>query len=298
MITLQDRAPAGIVAPQSRFSEIGRAWTGSLDWEPSPLIRSPSQVASGRALLPYARLYESIRSEGRQEPLSPSRSSGGEPAGRESEGRMGLKIVNYPQPVLLQRAAPQETFDESLRQTVDEMFDAMYAARGVGLAALQVAIPRRLFVVNVEVDDRESGRDAVRSGERVFVNPELLELQGEQLGDEGCLSIPGVSGQVLRAERVKVHAQGVDGEPFELAAEGYLARAIQHEYDHLEGRLFIDRLSPADKALAQRTLKELRATYESEVAEKARKRAGGRGARRDEAQANKKKGRRRRPKER
>lgn len=201
---------------------------------------------------------------------------------------MLLPIVTYPEPILLRRAEPVTAFDAALAELVDHMFETMYEAGGVGLAAPQVNRSQRLFVVNVaqaevvqaqEVDEEgraaptgEEGdgdkpaseifRDKVRHGEVHFVNPEILEVSGEQVGEEGCLSIPGVGGKVTRAESVRVRFQDVHGSWHEETYTGYFARAVQHEYDHLEGRLFLDHLSAADRTLAERGLKKLRAKFE------------------------------------
>ena len=121
------------------------------------------------------------------------------------------------------------------RILIDDMFDTMYEANGVGLAALQVGILKRIFVVDV-------GDDEGNNKPFVFVNPEILERDGVQVGFEGCLSVPGKSGKVARAEKVRVKAFNADMEEFEMEAEGFLARAIQHEYDHLNGVVYVDKV--------------------------------------------------------
>ena len=187
---------------------------------------------------------------------------------------MPLKIVKYPDPVLFRKAEAVADFDDRLHELVEGMFESMYAAEGVGLAAPQVGVSLRVFVVNVHARaTRDEGRDAVREFEYVFVNPELFDLEGEQTGSEGCLSIPGVGGQVKRANRLHVRCVDAHGVPKQIEAEGYFARAIQHEYDHLEGKLFLDHLSVAERALAEGPLKRLRIEWELERKQRERKAA-------------------------
>lgn len=140
------------------------------------------------------------------------------------------RIVQYPDPILREKAQPVKKFHARLHKLLDDMAETMYDAKGVGLAAPQVGILKRVIVV-----DPGDGLIEV-------VNPELVDLEGEQLAPpEGCLSIPGLLGEVRRANRLKVKGQNRYGEPFEMEAEGYLARIFQHEVDHLNGILFIDR---------------------------------------------------------
>lgn len=143
-------------------------------------------------------------------------------------------ILQYPDPRLRTRAERVAHIDDDVQRLIDDLFETMYEAPGIGLAATQVDVHRRVVVMDLSEDGSEP---------RVFINPELLERAGEDSAEEGCLSIPGVYDSVDRAERVRVRALDRDGEPFELEAEGLLARCIQHELDHLEGRLFIDYLS-------------------------------------------------------
>jgi len=139
------------------------------------------------------------------------------------------KIVQYPDPVLKQKAKPVTKFHERLHKLLDDMAETMYDARGVGLAAPQVGILKRVIVVDVG------------DGLYEMVNPEIVEKTGEQIAPpEGCLSIPGLLGDVRRAQWIRVRGQDRHGNPIELEAEGYLARAFQHEIDHLNGILFID----------------------------------------------------------
>lgn len=146
-----------------------------------------------------------------------------------------LPILRYPDPRLHKRAAPVEKVDDAIRKLVDDMAETMYEAPGIGLAATQVDVHRRVVVIDVSED---------KSGLMVFINPEILARSGEQVCEEGCLSVPGIYEKVTRAERVRVRALGRDGQPFELEAEGLLAVCVQHELDHLEGKVFVEYLSP------------------------------------------------------
>jgi len=139
-------------------------------------------------------------------------------------------IVKYPDPILREKAQPVKKINDRLLKLLDDMAETMYKAEGVGLAAPQVGVSKRVFVVDVGDEH----------GLIEFINPEIIAKEGEQFGPEGCLSIPGISGDVRRARKVKVRALNRAGEEFELEAEDYLARAIQHELDHLNGILFID----------------------------------------------------------
>jgi peptide deformylase len=156
-------------------------------------------------------------------------------------------ILHYPDPLLREAGKRVETLTPELRQLIDDMAETMYAAPGVGLAATQVGELWQIFVV----DCAEEGQP---SDLRVFVNPELVELEGKITFDEGCLSFPGAREEVERAEKVRVRAQDRDGKWFELEAEGLLAVAVQHEYDHLQGVLMIDHLGPLKKRLLHRKM--------------------------------------------
>jgi len=145
-----------------------------------------------------------------------------------------LKILKFPDPRLRTRAVPVEAVDDQIRQLVNDMLETMYAAPGIGLAATQVDVHKRVLVLDVS--------DA-KDEPQCFINPELLEQEGLAVGEEGCLSVPEVTEEVERAERIKVRALAADGKPFEQVAEGLLAVCIQHEMDHLEGKLFVDYLS-------------------------------------------------------
>ena len=145
-----------------------------------------------------------------------------------------LTILHYPDPRLRKPALPVETVDDRIRTLVDDMLETMYAAPGIGLAATQVNVQKRLVVMDVSEQKNQP---------LVFINPTLLEREGENESEEGCLSVPGFYEAVRRAERVRVSALDRDGEPFEIDASGLLAVCIQHEMDHLDGKLFVDYLS-------------------------------------------------------
>src|SRR5581483_3851930 len=137
-----------------------------------------------------------------------------------------LKIIFYPDPRLMRVSDPVEHFDESLRDLVNRMSELMRQARGVGLAAPQVGQNLRLFIAN------PSGKP---EDERVYINPSLSEAEGEEAGEEGCLSLPGLNVDILRSKRMKIEAQDLEGKPFTQTETGYIARIWQHEFDHLNG---------------------------------------------------------------
>ncbi|MBA3903385.1 MAG: peptide deformylase [Rhodocyclaceae bacterium] len=145
-----------------------------------------------------------------------------------------LPILRYPDPRLHKIAAPVEHVDESVRKLAADMAETMYEAPGIGLAATQVDVHRQVIVIDISED---------KSQLLTLINPEILELAGEQVCEEGCLSVPGVYEKVSRAERVKVRALNLRGESFALEAEGLLAVCIQHEVDHLQGKVFVEHLS-------------------------------------------------------
>jgi len=149
-----------------------------------------------------------------------------------------LKLVEYPHPALFRKSKPLLKIDEGIRDAIEQMFDIMYESQGVGLAANQVALPYRMFVINVTADPNAGE-------ELVFLNPTLSRPRGTAIQEEGCLSLPGLRADVRRPERVVVDAWSLEGEPMHADLEGFLARVVQHEYDHLEGRLFTDRLPEA-----------------------------------------------------
>lgn len=168
-----------------------------------------------------------------------------------------LPIVYYPDPVLLTIGKPvqQEEFNDQLAATVERMFETMYDARGVGLAAPQVGISKRFFVMDV-VD--EEGKPQPHT----FINPEIVSIEGEQVGEEGCLSFPGLYQVVKREMRVIVRAQDVKGETFELDLKDLAARCVLHETDHCDGIVFLDRITPLKRELAKRKIKRLQHTGE------------------------------------
>jgi peptide deformylase len=157
----------------------------------------------------------------------------------------------YGDPVLRRKAAPVADADPGVAGLVADLFDVMYREKGVGLAAPQIGVSTRVFIVDVE---DEAGRT-----KRAFVNPVITRREGTMVGEEGCLSIPGYREDVKRWAAIEVQAKDENGRPFTLAAEGLLARAIQHELDHLDGILFIDRLSPIKRKLLEARLKRFKA---------------------------------------
>ena len=169
-------------------------------------------------------------------------------------------ILHYPDKRLRIPGAPVTDFGPELQTLVDDMAETMYAAPGVGLAAPQIGVAKRLFIVDVATGEDEP------SDLRVFVNPVIVERHGEIVWEEGCLSFPGVHEEIDRAERVKVRAQDRSGATFELEAEGLLAVAIQHEHDHLEGKLMVDHLGMLKKRMVHRQMVK-RATEAQDGAE-------------------------------
>lgn len=162
------------------------------------------------------------------------------------------KIVKYGDPVLETPCDPLEEFDtEELQQLVDDMFETMYDAGGVGLAAPQIGLLKRLTVI-----DCSCGEDP--DEKLVFINPEILVTEGKQVGEEGCLSIPGFREDVKRAQKVIVRAQDTKGETFEIEGEDLLARAILHENDHLDGILFLRHISALKREMIKRKIRKLR----------------------------------------
>lgn len=164
-----------------------------------------------------------------------------------------LKIVHYPEPVLLTIGKPVENFDEDLKRLVSDMFETMYAAKGVGLAAPQVAVSQRLFVMDCSGGEEESEKIAL-------INPEIIHVEGEQYGDEGCLSFPGLYQKVQRSLRTVVRAQDVEGNHFELDVEDLPARCILHETDHCDGIVFLDRMTTLKRQLAKQKIRRLQKT--------------------------------------
>lgn len=168
-----------------------------------------------------------------------------------------LQILEFPDPRLRTVAKPVEVFDAALSQLVDDMFETMYEANGIGLAATQVDIHQRLLVIDVS-----EGRDEPH----VYINPELLETEGSETCEEGCLSVPGIYAEVSRAEKVRVRAQDRNGETFERDLDGMHAICLQHEMDHLKGKLFVDYLSPLKRNMVRKKLEKQRRLAEREAA--------------------------------
>ena len=164
---------------------------------------------------------------------------------------MARNLRFYGDPVLRRKALPASEGSPDVAGLVADLFDVMYREKGVGLAAPQVGESTRVFIVDVE---DETGRT-----KRAFVNPVITKREGTMIGEEGCLSIPGYREDVKRWAAIEVEAKDENGRPFTLAAEGLLARAIQHELDHLDGILFIDRLSPIKRKLLEARLKRFKA---------------------------------------
>ena len=158
-----------------------------------------------------------------------------------------LKILEFPDPRLRKKAAAVETVDDALRQLIDDMFETMYDAPGIGLAATQVDVHRRLLVADVSVE---------KNAPHVLINPEILEKDGKAVSEEGCLSVPGYYEEVERAEHIRVRYLDRDGNEQESEFEGLLAVCVQHEMDHLEGKLFVDYLSEAKRQRIRKRLEK------------------------------------------
>ncbi len=156
-------------------------------------------------------------------------------------------ILHYPDPRLREVAKPVTEVTDEIRTLIQDMAETMYAAPGVGLAATQIGVAHRVFVIDLASEDEPSDL-------RVFINPEITETQGTQTWPEGCLSFPGISEDIESAAEVTVKALDEAGEPFELSADGLLAVAIQHEHDHLEGKLMIDRVGMLKRRIIHRKM--------------------------------------------
>jgi len=171
---------------------------------------------------------------------------------------MEYKVVKYGDPILEQVCDAVTNFNTpELDKLVADMFDTMYANKGVGLAAPQIGLKQRLTVIDISAGDD-------RTEQKVFINPEVVRAEGTQVGEEGCLSIPGFREDVTRAARVLVRAQNTKGETFEIETDELLARAIQHEMDHLNGVLFINHLSPLKRDMIRRKIRKLQKNGEWE----------------------------------
>ena len=160
-----------------------------------------------------------------------------------------LVILEYPDPRLRKKAAAVTAVDAALQQFIDNLLETMYAANGVGLAATQVDVHKRVIVLDISQS---------RDQPLVLINPEILSKDGEGPGEEGCLSLPGIYDKLSRATHIRLRALGRDGNPFEMDAEGLLGVCIQHEIDHLEGKLFVDYLSELKRTLIRRRLEKER----------------------------------------
>lgn len=167
-----------------------------------------------------------------------------------------MRIIQYPHPTLRRLSKPLTRVDDELRRIVAEMFELMYEAKGIGLAANQVDLPYRMFILNLE------GNPSKPELERVFLNPVLSHPKGSSEAEEGCLSLPGLYAQVKRPERVTITAYDLSGSEVQETIDGLFSRAAQHETDHLDGTLFIDRLSPTAKADLRETLEDFEIEFD------------------------------------
>ncbi len=158
-------------------------------------------------------------------------------------------ILHYPDPRLRQKAQPVNRVTPEIHKLIDDMAETMYAAPGVGLAATQIGEAHRIFIIDIAAEDEPSNL-------MVFINPEIVTTNGSETSSEGCLSFPGITEDVKRAANVSVRAQDRDGKPFELEADGLLCVAIQHELDHLDGVLMIDRVGMLKKRIMQRKMQK------------------------------------------
>lgn len=160
-----------------------------------------------------------------------------------------LNILHFPDPRLRNKAQPVTQVDDNVRTLVDDMFETMYDAPGIGLAATQVNVAKRVIVIDISLE---------KNTPLCFINPEIVSRSGSEEMEEGCLSVPGVFESVQRAERITVRALGRDGKPFELDTDGLLAVCIQHEIDHLEGKLFVDYLSELKRNRVRKRMEKVR----------------------------------------
>ncbi|KKO20171.1 MAG: peptide deformylase [Candidatus Brocadia sp.] len=163
-----------------------------------------------------------------------------------------MNIVFYPDPVLRSKAKPLTEINREVCRKAEEMMELMHQAQGVGLAAPQVGWSVRLFIIDVE---------GTRCDEKVFINPVIIEDDGELNKEEGCLSFPGITSRIIRAQRIRAEAYTLKGQKVEIEAEGLAARAWQHELDHLNGDLFIDKMSPSNRLAISHQLKEFERLY-------------------------------------
>ncbi len=171
---------------------------------------------------------------------------------------MSLQIVYFPDPRLRQLSKPVKDF-EAVKEVVDSMFDVMYRCRGIGLAGPQVGVLQRIIVANL------TGKKEEKAEERVFLNPEIVERSGSMQEIEGCLSFPGIEATIKRSEKVLVEVTDLGGERHQFDATGLWSKLFQHEIDHLDGILFLDKMSAADKKQAAPRLRELEEDFENHV---------------------------------
>ncbi|OGP15563.1 MAG: peptide deformylase [Deltaproteobacteria bacterium GWA2_55_10] len=167
---------------------------------------------------------------------------------------MILEILKFPDPFLKTKAVPVEKVDDGIKKIIDDMTETMYKAKGIGLASVQVGVDKRVIVLDVPGDgdgERVQGRNLI-----ALVNPEIVSSEGQTIYEEGCLSVPGITADVERFSRLKVRALDREGRPFEVSAEGLFAIALQHEIDHIDGVLFIDRLSRLKREMIKRKIKK------------------------------------------
>ena len=164
-----------------------------------------------------------------------------------------LQVYEFPDPILQQHAMPVTVFDDKLCQLAADMLETMYEERGIGLAANQVAVLKQIVVVDVMAGDEDHGQREPQ----VLVNPKIVAASGETAIEEGCLSVPEFRAEVPRAEKIKVEYQDLEGQPQTLEADGLLAIRLQHEFDHLRGRLFIDYLPPLKQRMVKKRLAKL-----------------------------------------
>ncbi|MDX1837902.1 peptide deformylase [Legionella taurinensis] len=159
------------------------------------------------------------------------------------------KIIYLPDAVLRQVAKPVEQFDDALQTLIDDMFETMYSVNGVGLAAPQIGVSLRLSVIDVIGDKKQ---------QLVLINPEIIASEGQKEYQEGCLSVPGVYDTVVRADKVTIRALDRNGKAYEMTADGLLGECFQHEIDHLNGKLYVDLLSPLKRSMARRKLEKFK----------------------------------------
>lgn len=168
-----------------------------------------------------------------------------------------LRVLKYPHPVLRHKSKPLRRFDAELKNVIREMFDLMYEQKGVGLAANQVGLPYRFFIINLE-------NDPAKAPEFVFINPEISRRRGTVEKEEGCLSFPEIYAPVKRSDKLVISAYNLQGEEINYELDGFFARAVQHEYDHLDGVLFIDRLSQGALLSVKEALSDLELEFDGD----------------------------------